>query len=84
MNGEHVLIDFKTSSNIYPSHIIQLAAYRELYHAKYGDLLGKAYILHLDKTTGNHQLKIITNFTPYWKAFTRLLELQKLYEEIGG
>ena len=84
MNGERVLVDFKTSSGIYPSHIIQLAAYRELYHEQFGDLLGKAYILHLDKKTGNHDLKTITNFAPYWKAFTRLLELQELYEEIGG
>ena len=77
------LVDFKTSSNIYPSHIIQLAAYRELYRAKYGVLLKKAHILHLDKTTGNHDLKTITNFEPYWDTFCLLLGLQQQYEIIG-
>ncbi len=84
MNGDRCLVDFKTSSNVYPSHIIQLAAYRELYAHLYGERLGIAYILHMNKQTGNYQLHAITDFDKYWETFTHLLRLQELYQEIGG
>ena len=84
MNGEKCLIDFKTSTGVYPDHLIQLAAYRELYHYKYGELLGKAYILHMNKTTGNPTLHTITNFDKYWRTFEILLELNQLQRKIGG
>jgi len=84
MNGERCMIDFKTSSNVYVDHYIQLCAYRELYHHKYGEMLDKAYLLHMDKQTGNHTLHTLTNFDPYWKTFNLLLELNKMYSEIGG
>ena len=84
MNGERCMIDFKTSSNVYPTHFVQLAAYRELYTHQFGEELGKAYILHMDKKTGNHALHVIVEFEKYWQTFEHLLALQTLYDEIGG
>ena len=84
MNGERCMIDFKTSSNVHVDHYIQLCAYRELYAHKYGEMLDKAYLLHMDKMTGNHTLHTLTNFEPYWRAFELLLKLDVLRREIDG
>ena len=84
MNGERCMIDFKTSSSVHVDHYIQLSAYRELYNHVYGENIQKAYLLHMDKMTGNHTLHTLTNFEPYWNTFELLLELNTLQSEIGG
>lgn len=84
MDGKFCLIDFKTSTGVYPDHLIQLAAYREIYGYNTQNLLDEAHILHLDKRTGNPALHTITNFKPYWETFKLLLKLHKLQSEIGG
>jgi hypothetical protein len=84
LDGEPCMIDFKTSTSVHVDHYIQLCAYRELYAHKFGVYLERAYLLHLDKMTGNHTLHTLTNFDPYWKTFEILLELDKLRSEIGG
>ena len=84
LNGEMTLVDFKTSTVVYPDHLIQLAAYHKLYYQEFGIDLEKTYILHLDKRTGNPTLHTITNFDKYWRTFEILLELDALRREIGG
>ena len=83
MDGDLCLIDFKTSSGIYPDHIIQLAAYRELYLHCTGEDLAEAHILHMCKRTGNPTFKTIRNFDRYWRIFKILLELNQLHSDIG-
>ena len=83
LNGVQCMIDFKTSSNIYADHYIQLCAYRELYKFEYGVELEEVHLLHMDKITGNQQLHTLTYFKPYWRAFEILLELDDIRRELG-
>lgn len=53
VNGEHVLLDYKTSSGVYPEHHYQAAAYMRLWNEEHKEMqLVGAKILHFNKKTG--------------------------------
>ena len=77
INGEEVLLDFKTSNNIYMSHRIQQAAYMELYRHEYGVTLEKSYLLHMDKEQGGYELHCYVDMSAEWEIFKLCLELDR-------
>jgi len=83
INGEMVLLDFKTSNNIYLSHRIQQAAYMELYRHKFGVELKRSYLLHLDKHTGGYHLYCFNDVSKEWEVFLLCLRLHQLHKELG-
>jgi hypothetical protein len=52
INGEHVLVDFKTSSGVYDEHRIQAAGYVQAANEEFEEQFTNVIILHLSKTTG--------------------------------
>lgn len=51
VNGQTLLIDYKTSKAVYNEHRYQVAGYRAAYEEEHGKIDG-ALILHFDKETG--------------------------------
>ena len=81
VNGEKVLIDFKTGKAIYDEHFIQVAAYRMLLE-EIGHKVDKAIIVRIgrDETEG-FETRTITNFTTHEQIFKHLLVIHKLRKE---
>lgn len=73
--GELVLGDIKTSSGIYPTHKIQVAAYYNL-ALETGYDLKEAFLLHFDKK-GNFAVHKIRELDYYWEIFKDCLSLEK-------
>lgn len=83
-NGELWLVDFKTSSNIYPEHIIQVAAYGELWRECKREKINQHHILHLSKDGSFTPHLISTNkISLGWQAFTNCLELYHIQKVWG-
>ena len=64
VNGKRVLIDFKTSTGIYPEMMIQLCAYRQAYNEMLHEgqeTIENMALLHLDKITGEYTYKQVTD-----------------------
>jgi len=78
VNGVRYLIDFKTSSGIYPEMTYQLCAYKQAYNEGLEDgqeSIEKLAILHLDKMTGEPTFKpIIKDIERYTALFNCLVE----------
>lgn len=73
-NGELCVIDWKTSKGIYPDHIVQVAAYRQLWNEGRVEhdpqLAGRgAWIVRLDKKTGLLVPKHFPDITRGWELF---------------
>lgn len=81
--GHIGILDLKTSNNIYKEHIIQLAAYRNLYTENHGPV-DYCAILKLDKVTGKFTYHFITNekLDKAFEAFEYCLKLSQLKEEL--
>ena len=81
MHGQKGIIDLKTSSGIYPEHIIQLAAYHHLYQDNFfEDKLEFWAILKLDKKTGDFNYMNISKeqINLAFEVFLSLLDIHKL------
>lgn len=73
-----ILIDYKTSSGIYPTMFLQLAAYLKLLYEN-GYVVKFAGIVQLDKKTGKYKFEYqpIQNLTEYIELFDKLVEVYK-------
>tara|TARA_Y100000296_G_scaffold51610_1_gene59169 strand:- start:1557 stop:1925 length:369 start_codon:yes stop_codon:yes gene_type:complete len=56
-NGEHILVDFKSSKAIYSDMIIQLSAYAELIRESEGIEIDKAIIVRFPKEDDDTEIK---------------------------
>jgi hypothetical protein len=84
-NGQLVLLDWKTSNRIYADYLLQLAAYRQLWHeCNPGDLLEGAHLLRFGKEHGDfHHHSFPTSVIDQaWEAFRRMRELYELDKEL--
>ena len=52
VNGENLIIDYKTSKAIYPEHKYQISGYWYAYEEENGNHIDGALLLHFDKETG--------------------------------
>jgi hypothetical protein len=57
INGEKILIDYKTAKGIYTDMYYQVAAYVEAYNEENEDKIKKAIIVHFNKETGEFATK---------------------------
>ena len=81
IGDETVLLDWKTSSRIYPDYIVQVAAYRHLWELKYPDVkITGIHILRADKEYGSfaHFSWPLGVLDLGWRAFVRMRELYDL------
>lgn len=84
IGGVPTLVDFKTSSGVYPEHYIQLAAYQELANECLHIETVPA-LLHLSKHRANHTFYEFPNgLENEWLVFQYLLEIDRLHTLIGN
>lgn len=84
IHGEPVLIDFKTSSGIYPENIVQVAAYCRAYtEAKWGGI-DNCKILRVDKKTGDFEERKLSSksIETGWEVFKHARALYDLQKEL--
>ena len=81
IGDEKYLLDYKTSKDVYTSHLYQVCAYAKAYHeqAEEGKRLDGVIILHLDKKTGevSEYMLSIQELTKQKRAFLDLLNIHK-------
>lgn len=81
LQGELVLIDFKTSNGLYVEHRIQLAAYQYLYKEHTGLLLG-THLLQFGKEEPTFHHHPFPNLDKEFEAFKHLAALHQLHKEL--
>jgi hypothetical protein len=88
IEGKPALIDFKTSNHVRDSHILQLAAYANLWEQAHPDLrlTGGYHLLKFNKETGgfSHHQYPYGSLLPAWEAFKCCLTLHGLKKVVGG
>lgn len=79
VDGKLTLVDLKTSKGVYPSHRIQLAAYRQLWYEHNGFYIAP-YLLRIDKLDGSFDPHPVseTRIEAGWEAFKAALKLHEL------
>jgi hypothetical protein len=81
VDGVPTIVDYKTGKAIYPEHIYQVAAYRQLLEEN-GHFVADVRILQIgrDETEGFSE-KVVTTTTLQWMIFEHLLETYKLQKK---
>ena len=82
INGELCLVDWKTSSAVYPDFLIQLAAYKQLWEENNPDrpLTGGFHLCRFAKSHGDFAHHYYPNLDEAWeqfKLFLRAYEIDK-------
>ena len=82
LNGEYILLDFKTGKAIYDEFFVQLAAYKELL-IEHGHRVDKCRILRIgrDETEGFEE-RSVTATDKYFGIFESLLRIYGLKKEL--
>jgi len=83
LNGKITIMDLKTSKGVYPDHIIQIGAYRNLYEEKFEER-PETFILQLSKEDGlPHPHPIHADKATYaFEMFKHLLGLYYLRDKL--
>jgi len=77
------IVDLKTSNGVYPDHMIQLAAYGQLWNENHPDNPVQAYyLLRLSKEDGGFAYHYWPSLPEPWEAFKLLLGLNDLKKKI--
>ncbi len=80
LDGNFVLIDFKTGGGIYESYFYQLAAYRQLL-TEQGWPVTNAWILRISPDDDNFEVAIRIDLDRDWQIFQHCLEIYRLQNE---
>jgi len=82
MNGSLCLLDFKTSSGIFPEMMIQVVAYRQLL-IEHGYKVDQAIILRVGRTPDEgFEDRLINELDRRWQIFEHCLEIYRLQREV--
>ena len=85
ISGKPILVDFKTSSGIYPEMVYQLAAYKYLWNSNYPSTpIEECYILKIGKEDGVFEQRRYTDLDKEYGVFEHLLAVYNLKKEIEG
>ncbi len=77
LNGEFVLIDFKTGGGIYDSYFYQVAAYRKLLEEQ-GWPVASARILRISPDDDQYEVAMQLDFDRDWQIFQHALGIYRL------
>ena len=82
---ELTLVDFKTSSGLWPEYSYQVAAYAELWQENYRRLpIQHLLLVRIDKETGEYETKQISEWKRYWEVYVALLRLAKRVKDASA
>lgn len=83
VNGRRTIVDFKTSSSIYDSHLIQLSAYRSLLEEA-GTQVDEVRVVTLPRDPDvRGRQAVVTDTAPYLEVFERALDLYRAQTVLG-
>lgn len=82
VDGVPSLVDFKTSKAMYPDHVIQLAAYQELWRENNDGEVLEPHLLRVSKIDGSFHHHQFESLDAAWEAFLACLVLHDLKKEI--
>lgn len=80
-DGQYGILDWKTSSGIWPEYALQVAAYAQGFEETFGVPIGWAEIIRFDKTRPVFEHKRVANLTMSYGAFAAARELKNLLNE---
>jgi len=82
INGSLCLLDFKTSSGIFPEMMVQVVAYRQLL-AEYGHKVDQTTILRIGRTPDEgFEERLVNDVERRWLIFQHCLEIHRLQKEV--
>jgi len=81
--GELCVLDWKTAKSVYPSMLMQVAAYKEGWNEVVPEypVIGM-HILNINKETASFHHHYFQDLSPAWKAFLHARELHDLHKEL--
>lgn len=84
IDGELCLVDWKTSNSVYLDHLIQLAAYRQLWNENNPDrpLTGGSHLCRFAKDHGDFAHHYYPNLDEAWRAFVLMRELYDITAQL--
>jgi hypothetical protein len=82
IDGKLVLVDFKTSTGIYPEMFLQVAGYKLAYEEMTRRKIEKRIIVRFDKETGDFETRELPDSKKDEKAFLAALTLKNRIKEI--
>jgi len=74
VNGERSIIDFKTSSGVYPEYFLQTAAYAKALEEETGNIYSQMIIVRIPKSGKEFGYTINRHVETYFKSFLGCLE----------
>ena len=84
-NGNHILVDFKTSKSIFFEMSCQLAAYKYLWNINNPDKeIQTCYILRIGKEDGEFEQRRYMDLSKELKLFLHLRDIYYLKKEMGN
>lgn len=82
INGSLCLLDFKTSSGIFPEMMVQIAAYGQLLYEQ-DCVIDKAIILRIGRTNDEgFEERLVNELDKRWQIFLHCLEIYRLQKEV--
>jgi CRISPR/Cas system-associated exonuclease Cas4 (RecB family) len=81
VNGKLCVIDYKTSSNVYPEHYMQVSAYQAALSEENGKVYTGKWIIRFDKNTGEFDPHYSEDQEKDYKAFLCCLGLKRRLQE---
>lgn len=84
INLQLTICDVKTSAGVYPEHLVQVAAYQQVYEEKLEPkgIKTKALIIQLDKNTGAFSAHPYPDLTNAREVFMLCLRLHELHRSV--
>ena len=84
VNGELVLLDWKTSNGVYGDYLLQLAAYKELWEENNPDqpITGGFYICRFSKDFPDFAAHYYGDLNAEWDMFSLLLKAYRIDKEV--
>lgn len=85
VDGDHFLIDYKTSKGVWPEHYYQAAAYHKMWNEEHGKELelSGAKILHFSKEDGQFKVVDVPNLELATETFRNLAQAKHLLKEFN-
>ncbi|NDC23487.1 MAG: hypothetical protein EBZ49_05085 [Proteobacteria bacterium] len=82
---ELTLVDFKTSGGLWQDYLFQVSAYANLWEENFRRLpIQRLLLVRLDKETGEHETKSLTEWRRHWEVYVALLRLAKRVKDISA
>jgi hypothetical protein len=84
VRGKRAMGDWKTSNNVYPEYLVQVAAYGKLWEENFPDepINGGFHLLRFDKNYGDFHAHWWGELDRAWDAFLHLRELYEIDKEL--